>query len=337
MQGLTEIIAQAEKEIAEACDLVALDNVRINYLGKKGQLTEYLKNLGHLPVEERPKAGQAVNQAKQQLQDSLNARKTTLENQQLKQQLKAGMLDITLPGRGETVGNFHPVTRTIHRIHSFFKSAGFTVVEGPEVEDDYHNFEALNIPAHHPSRAMHDTFYFPDGRLLRTHTSSVQIRYMETRKPPVKIITTGRVYRCDSDLTHTPMFHQLEGMVIDEHATFADLKGLLSHFLQQFFETELVFRFRPSYFPFTEPSAEVDMQCGLCLGKGCPTCKETGWLELLGCGMIHPKVLQAVNVDSELYTGFAFGMGIDRLAMMRYGIPDLRMLFDNDIRMLQQF
>jgi phenylalanyl-tRNA synthetase alpha chain len=337
MQGLAEIIQQAEEFISNAADLEALDKIRVQYLGKKGQLTEYLKNLGQLPAEERPKAGQAVNQAKEQLQESLNARKKILEAQELKQQLMAGTIDITLPGRGVAVGNLHPVTQTRLRIEAFFTHAGFSIAEGPEIEDEYHNFEALNIPAHHPARAMHDTFYFPDGRLLRTHTSTVQIRYMESTKPPLKVITTGRAYRCDSDLTHTPMFHQLEGLVVDEQATFADLKGLLQDFLQHFFEQELKLRFRPSYFPFTEPSAEVDIQCELCHGKGCSTCKGSGWLEILGCGMVHPLVLDAVKIDSERYTGFAFGLGIDRLAMMRYSLPDLRMLFENDLRLLQQF
>ncbi len=312
-------------EINAADNLIRLEQIRVDYLGKKGQLTQQLKQLGQLPVAERPQAGKLINLAKVAVQTALEARKTVLESEHLKEQIKAAQLDITLPGRGNQRAGLHPITLTLQRIESLFRQIGFAVVAGPEVEDDYHNFEALNIPAHHPARAMHDTFYFPDGRLLRTHTSSVQIRIMENNDPPFRFIAPGRVYRRDSDMTHTPMFHQVEGLLIDESATFAELKGMLIQFLEIFFEKELKIRFRPSYFPFTEPSAEVDI-----LG-------ERGWLEVLGCGMVHPNVLKNVAVDPEKYTGLAFGMGVERLAMLYYGVDDLRLFFDNDLRFLKQF
>jgi len=338
-QDLVNIIDQTTQAITQAQDLPALEQIRVQCLGKKGQLTEYLKTLGQLSPEERPKVGQLVNQAKQQIQDLLDQRQQALQATALQAKLAAESIDVTLPGRSsQNLGSLHPVTRIRERIELFFHQLGFAVAEGPEIEDDYHNFEALNIPDHHPARALHDTFYFGDGRLLRTHTSPVQIRAMKTSKPPIRIIAPGRVYRCDSDLRHTPMFHQVEGLVIDEQANFAELKGLLADFLQNFFETPgLKTRFRPAYFPFTEPSAEVDMQCVICKGKGCRTCSQSGWIEILGCGMVHPHVLKAVGIDSEQYQGYAFGMGIDRLAMLRYGIPDLRMNFENDLRFLQQF
>jgi phenylalanyl-tRNA synthetase alpha chain len=244
---------------------------------------------------------------------------------------------VSLPGRGQTIGGLHPVTRSRRRIEQIFRGAGFSVADGPEIEDDWHNFEALNIPADHPARAMHDTFYFPDGRLLRTHTSPVQVRVMQSQQPPVRVIVPGRVYRCDSDMTHTPMFHQVEGLVVDEGVTFANLKAVLHGFMQSFFEKEVRMRLRPSYFPFTEPSAEVDISCVACGGAGCRVCKSTGWLEVAGCGMVHPNVLRSVNIDSEKYTGYAFGMGIDRLTMLRYNVTDLRMFFENDLRFLRQF
>lgn len=325
-QDLSSLIANTEQAINSATDLASLDQIRIQVLGKKGQLTEYLKSLGNLSAEERPKIGQAVNLAKQKIQDLIQAREVTLRNAELAEKLSKESVDVTLPGRGSVLGSMHPVTRTRERIEAFFKSVGFAVAEGPEIEDDYHNFEALNIPSHHPARALHDTFYFPNGMLLRTHTSPVQVRVMKDTKPPIKIIAPGRVYRCDSDLTHTPMFHQMEGLLIDEKSNFAELKGLLSDFLLHFFEkSDLKTRFRAAYFPFTEPSAEVDIEW-----KG-------GWLEVLGCGMVHPNVLKAANIDSEKYQGYAFGMGIDRLAMLRYDIPDLRMMFENDLRFLRQF
>lgn len=337
MQELSEILAHAEQAVSDAADLAALDGVRVRYLGKKGALTEYLKGMGQLPPEERPRAGQAVNEAKQRLQGLIKARGDILEAERLERRLAGEAVDITLPGRGQPGGGLHPVTRTLQRIERIFAEMGFEVAEGPEVEDDYHNFEALNIPAHHPARAMHDTFYFPDGRLLRTHTSPVQVRVMESRKPPLRIIAPGRVYRCDSDLTHTPMFHQVEGLMVDESISFADLKGILHDFAMRFFERELEVRFRPSYFPFTEPSAEMDIQCVHCSGAGCRVCKQSGWLEVLGCGMVHPRVFEFVGVDNEQYTGFAFGLGVERFAMLRYGVNDLRMFFENDLRFLRQF
>ena len=337
-QDLINIVEQTTHAIAQAQDLAILEQIRVQCLGKKGQLTEYLKGLGQLSAEERPQVGQAVNQAKQQIQELLEQQQQKLQTAALQTKLAAESIDVTLPGRSQNVGSLHPITKVRERIELFFHQVGFAVAEGPEIENDYHNFEALNIPEYHPARAMHDTFYFGDGRLLRTHTSPVQIREMEQSQPPIRIIAPGRVYRCDSDLRHTPMFHQVEGLVIDEQANFAELKGLLSDFLQHFFETPgLKTRFRPAYFPFTEPSAEVDMQCVMCKGVGCRTCSHSGWIEILGCGMVHPNVLKAVNIDNEKYQGYAFGMGIDRLAMLRYEIPDLRMNFENDLRFLQQF
>ncbi len=335
--GIDELLTEARQQVAAAAELRLLDEVRVKYLGKSGLFTEQLKQLGRLPVAERPQAGQVINQAKQVLQTAIEARKAELTAAELAARLTAGRIDVTLPGRGVQPGGLHPVTRTLQRIESIFASAGFQVAEGPEIEDDYHNFEALNIPAHHPARAMHDTFYFPDGTLLRTHTSPVQIRVMRSAAPPLKVIAPGRVYRCDSDLTHTPMFHQVEGFMVDEQVSFADLKGILHAFLQAFFEKKLKVRFRPSYFPFTEPSAEVDMECVICGGAGCRVCKDTGWLEVLGCGMIHPEVFRQVGIDGERYTGYAFGMGVERLAMLRYGVNDLRLFFENDLRFLRQF
>ncbi|MCZ6802702.1 MAG: phenylalanine--tRNA ligase subunit alpha [Proteobacteria bacterium] len=325
MNDTGKLQAQALSEIESATDLNHLDQIRVNYLGKKGQLTQQLKQLGKLPAEERPQAGQIINLAKDAVQVAIESRKQTLEDEYIQEVIKQGRLDISLPGRGFKRAGLHPITLTLQRIESLFQQIGFDVVAGPEVEDDYHNFEALNIPAHHPARAMHDTFYFPDGRLLRTHTSSVQIRIMQNDEPPFRFIAPGRVYRCDSDMTHTPMFHQVEGLIVDETVTFAELKGLLIDFLEIFFEKELETRFRPSYFPFTEPSAEVDIM------------GERGWLEVLGCGMVHPNVLTNVGIDPEKYTGLAFGMGVERLAMLYYGVDDLRLFFDNDLRFLEQF
>ncbi|MCU7893285.1 MAG: phenylalanine--tRNA ligase subunit alpha [Candidatus Thiodiazotropha sp. (ex Ustalcina ferruginea)] len=331
------LIETAESAIAHADNLPMLDKIRVGYLGKSGKLTAQLKKLGSLPPEQRPQAGQAINKAKQALQQAIETRKADLEKQLLAERLAAEKIDVTLPGRGLQRGGLHPVTRTLDRIERLFAHAGFESVEGPEIEDDYHNFEALNIPAHHPARAMHDTFYFDAHLLLRTHTSPVQIRTMEQGKPPMKIIAPGRVYRCDSDLTHTPMFHQVEGFLVDQDVSFADLKGVLYDFISSFFELELKLRFRPSYFPFTEPSAEVDIECVMCSGEGCRVCGHTGWLEVLGCGMIHPEVFSHVGIDSEKYTGYAFGMGVERLTMLRYGVNDLRLFFENDLRFLKQF
>jgi len=296
-----------------------------------------LKGLGKLSAEERPTVGAEINKAKQRVQQAIADRRDTLAEIAIQNKLKSETIDVTLPGRNVEEGGLHPVTMVTQRIESFFKSVGYDVVEGPEIEDDYHNFEALNIPQHHPARAMHDTFYFDPNILLRTHTSPVQVRTMEQRKPPFRIICPGRVYRVDSDLTHTPMFHQIEGLLIDEESSFADLKGTIVEFLQVFFEKELEVRFRPSYFPFTEPSAEVDVQCVHCGGKGCRVCSNTGWLEVMGSGMVHPKVLEYSGIDPEEYSGFAFGMGVDRFAMLRYGVDDLRLFFDNDLRFLRQF
>lgn len=335
---LNSLIEEAESAIEQAGDLVALDQVRVGMLGKKGALTAILKTLGGMDPEQRKETGAAVNRAKQSLQQKIEEKKAALEGAALNEQLSKETIDVTLPGRQRHQGSIHPVTHTLERIEELFRRVGFDVAEGPEVEDDYHNFEALNIPAHHPARAMHDTFYFPDGRVLRTHTSPVQVRVMESEEPPLRIIAPGRVYRCDSDLTHTPMFHQVEGLIVDESVSFADLKGLLHDFLRSFFEQDdLQLRFRPSYFPFTEPSAEVDIECVMCGGEGCRVCSHTGWLEVLGCGMVHPEVFRHSKVDGEKYTGLAFGLGVERLAMLRYGINDLRLFFENDLRFLKNF
>ena len=338
MQSLEDIKAEAAAAIDAAADVAALEELRVSYLGKKGALTGLLKGLGQLSAEERPKAGAEINAIKQVLNEQLNARKESLQSEALSAQLAAEAIDVTLPGRRAEAGALHPITRTIQRMETFFASMGFDVVEGPEIEDDYHNFEALNIPAHHPARAMHDTFYVDDTHVLRTHTSGVQVRTMETQSPPIRVICPGRVYRCDSDLTHSPMFHQVEGLLIDETSNFGHLKGLLEDFLQAFFERDdLSVRLRPSYFPFTEPSAEVDIQCVKCSGEGCRVCSHTGWIEVLGCGMVNPKVLEMSGIDPDKYRGFAFGMGVERLSMLRYGIGDLRLNFDNDLRFLAQF
>ena len=338
MQSLENIKAEAVVAIEAASDIAALEELRVSYLGKKGALTGLLKNLGQLSAEERPKAGAEINAVKQQLNEQLNARKASLQGAALAAQLAEQAIDVTLPGRRAETGSLHPITRTIQRMETFFSSMGFEVVEGPEIEDDYHNFEALNIPAHHPARAMHDTFYVDDTHVLRTHTSGVQVRTMEAQQPPIRVICPGRVYRCDSDLTHSPMFHQVEGLLIDETSNFGHLKGLLEDFLQAFFERDdLSVRLRPSYFPFTEPSAEVDIQCVKCSGAGCRVCSHTGWIEVLGCGMVNPKVLEMSGIDPDIYRGFAFGMGVERLSMLRYGIGDLRLNFDNDLRFLAQF
>ena len=337
MDNLEPLANEAKAAIAAAEDGAALEQLRVDYLGKKGHITALLKRLGSLSAEERPKAGAEINVVKQELQELIGSRRQELDAAAVEQKLSQETIDVTLPGRGQSTGGIHPVTRTIERMEDFFSAIGFDVVEGPEIEDDYHNFEALNIPAHHPARAMHDTFYVDDHTVLRTHTSPVQVRVMESSEPPLRVICPGRVYRCDSDLTHSPMFHQVEGLLIDEHSTFADLKGLIEEFLRVFFEKELAVRFRPSYFPFTEPSAEVDIQCVNCGGEGCRVCSQTGWIEVMGCGMVHPRVFDYSNIDTEKYSGFAFGMGVERLAMLRYGVNDLRLFFDNDLRFLEQF
>jgi len=334
---LSAQVEQALADIDKSASLAALDEVRVRFLGKKGLLTEQLKSLGRLSAAERPAAGQRINDAKAGVLAALEMHRIRLEQAALEQELAKGAVDVTLPGRGQEAGSMHPVTRTRLRIERIFAQAGFQVASGPEVEDDFHNFEALNIPKNHPARAMHDTFYFPDGRLLRTHTSPVQIRSMRAQRPPLAVIAPGRVYRVDSDMTHTPMFHQVEGMVVGENVSFANLKAMLHTFVERFFERRLGLRLRPSYFPFTEPSAEADIECVFCDGKGCRVCKHTGWLEILGCGMIHPNVLGAAGIDSERWQGYAFGMGIDRLAMLRYGVDDLRLFFENDVQFLKQF
>lgn len=337
MENLEALAAEAAAKIAAAEEGRALEQLRVDYLGKKGQITELLKGLGKLSAEERPAAGAEINRVKQTLAEQIAERKAALESAAIAAKLAAETIDVTLPGRGQQLGGLHPVTLTIARISEFFGGIGFDVAEGPEIEDDYHNFEALNIPAHHPARAMHDTFYVSEGTVLRTHTSPVQVRVMESSEPPLKLICPGRVYRCDSDLTHTPMFHQVEGLLVDRESSFADLKGMLESFLRAFFEKDLAVRFRPSYFPFTEPSAEVDIQCVMCGGEGCRVCSHTGWIEILGCGMVHPKVFEYSKIDPEQYSGFAFGIGVERLAMLRYGVNDLRLFFENDLQFLGQF
>ena len=335
--NLEQILAQGLYALAEAKDLNQLDQVRVSYLGKKGEFTLQMKQLGKLEPDQRRAVGQVINTAKAEFQQKLEVAKTAMQQAALEARLASESVDVTLPGRGQAIAGLHPVTITLRRISKIFASVGFKVVDGPEIEDDYHNFEALNIPAHHPARAMHDTFYFDAHTVLRTHTSPVQIRAMEAEKPPLKVIAPGRVYRCDSDITHTPMFHQVEGFLVDTDVSFADLKGVVYEFLQAFFEKEIGVRFRPSYFPFTEPSAEVDIECVMCDGKGCRICGHTGWLEVMGCGMIHPEVFKSVDINSDEFTGFAFGMGVERLAMLRYGINDLRMFFENDLKFLEQF
>ena len=326
MQQLDEVIAKAQAEIESVKDAAALDELRVQYLGKKGFFTEQMKTLGSLSPQERPAAGALINQAKEQVQSALNAKREAFLSAEMNQKLAAETIDVTLPGRRLENGGLHPVTRTIERIERLFGELGFAVATGPEIEDDFHNFDALNIPAHHPARTDHDTFFFNPSLMLRTHTSGVQIRTMEQQQPPIRIIAPGRVYRNDYDMTHTPMFHQVEGLLVDEKTSFTELKGILHDFLQNFFEEDLTIRFRPSYFPFTEPSAEVDV-----MGKN------GRWLEVLGCGMVHPSVLRSVGIDPEKYSGFAFGMGVERLTMLRYGVNDLRSFFENDLRFLKQF
>ncbi len=326
MTELDRIVAAAIADFGAAADPAALENAKARYLGKAGALTGLLKSLGKLSAAERPAAGAAINAAKDRLEAALARRRDALADDKLARQLAADAIDVSLPGRGSGMGGLHPITRTLERIETLFRSLGFEVADGPEIEDDFHNFTALNMPEDHPSRSMHDTFYVEGGRVLRTHTSNVQIRYMETHAPPIKIVVPGRVYRVDSDATHSPMFHQVEGLWIDEDVTFADLKGVFTEFLRNFFERDdLAVRFRPSFFPFTEPSAEIDMSFG------------KGWLEISGAGQVHPNVLRAVGVDPERWQGFAFGMGADRLAMLRYGVDDLREFFGNDLRFLRQF
>jgi phenylalanyl-tRNA synthetase alpha chain len=344
VESLTDLTNRALAEISASGDAARLDEVRVHWLGKKGVLTEQLKSLGALPASERPAAGALINEAKVAVQSAIDARRTVLDSAEIERKLESGRIDVTLDGRGEHSGGLHPVTRARLRIERLFSEVGFEIAQGPEVEDDFHNFNALNIPLNHPARAMHDTFYLEhkvngDPLLLRTHTSPVQIRALKAARErlPLAVIAPGRVYRMDSDATHTPMFHQCEGLLVDEGVSFANLKSILHGFMEAFFERDLAMRLRPSYFPFTEPSAEVDITCVECGGSGCRLCKHTGWIEVLGCGMVHPNVLAACGVDSEKYTAYAFGMGIDRLAMLRYGVNDLRLFFENDLRFLRQF
>ena len=337
MGDLATLLRQALDEVAASTTLAALDEVRVRWLGKKGAFTDQLKALGALPAADRPAAGARINEAKQQFEAAVETAREALSRAAVEAELAAGRIDVTLPGRGDSRGGIHPVTRARLRIERIFRDSGFEVTTGPEIEDDFHNFEALNIPADHPARAMHDTFYFPDGRLLRTHTSPVQIRELRKGRLPLAMIMPGRVYRVDYDMTHSPMFHQVEGLVVDEGVNFANLKAVLQGFLRAFFEKDLRMRLRPSYFPFTEPSAEVDMSCVFCDGAGCRVCKHTGWLEIAGCGMVHPNVFAAAGVDAGRWTGYAFGMGIERLAMLRYGVSDLRLFYESDLRFLRQF
>lgn len=337
MESLEGLVQAALDASAEAADLIQLEYQKSQHLGKKSPINQQMSQLGRLSPEERPVVGARINQARDRAAAAFESRKLELEAASIAARLANETIDITLPGRGQVLGGLHPVTRTIERISAFFENIGFETVEGPEIEDDYHNFGALNIPAHHPARAMHDTFYVDASHVLRTHTSPVQVRVMENREPPLKVICPGRVYRCDSDLTHTPMFHQVEGLLIGEGTSFAELKGVIQEFLRVFFEKDSEVRFRPSFFPFTEPSAEVDIQCVLCDGGGCRVCKQTGWLEVMGCGMVHPRVFEMSGIDNQRFSGFAFGMGVERLAMLRYGVNDLRLFFENDLRFLEQF
>lgn len=337
-QDIDRLLDEARAAIAASPDLAALEQLRVAYLGKKGSVTEQLKRLGTLPAEQRRAFGARINVLKDRITEALAGRRCDLEQAASAAAAARDAVDVTLPGRGRGLGGLHPVTRTLERVKAIFTSMGFEVADGPEIEDDFHNFEALNMPEDHPARTMQDTFYFDRRTLLRTHTSNVQVRYMREHKPPLRIIAPGRVYRSDSpDLTHTPMFHQVEGLLVAEDVSFAQLKGVLTAFAEQFFERALKVRFRPSFFPFTEPSAEVDVACVMCAGKGCRVCKHTGWLEVLGCGMVHPNVFRHVGIDPERYTGFAFGMGIERLIMLRYGVNDARLFYENDLRFLRQF
>ena len=332
-ESLDGIKERALREIASARDTETLQSVSVKYLGRKGAVTLFLRNLSQLPAEERPRAGQAANQVKQDLQAALDR----ATEQIAADSAAVDAIDVSLPGRPVSRGTLHPITQITRRICEIFGRMGFDVVEGPEIETDYYNFEALNIPKHHPARDMQDTFYISDNVVLRTHTSPTQPRVMEKTAPPLRIIAPGKVYRCDSDVTHTPMFHQVEGLMVDKNVSFGDLKGILTLFIHRMFDPETSLRFRPSYFPFTEPSAEVDIRCVACRGKGCRICSHTGWLEILGAGMVHPAVFEKAGYDTQTYTGFAFGMGVERIAMLKYNIDDTRKFFENDTRFLRQF
>ncbi len=331
---IERIYAGAMEALASATDADAVNDLSTQYLGRKGRITHYLRNISSLPVEQRPQAGKRVNEIKRSLEGEFKNALTHLAN---RSKTVTDRIDVSLPGRAPKKGSLHPITQITNRICGIFSQMGFDVVEGPEVESDYYNFEALNIPKNHPARDMQDTFYVSENVVLRTHTSPTQPRVMERQQPPVRIIAPGKVYRCDSDLTHTPMFHQVEGLLVDRHVSFADLKGTLTAFIHQMFDDRTTLRFRPSFFPFTEPSAEVDIRCVICRGKGCRVCSHTGWLEILGSGMVHPAVFENIGYDTSRYTGFAFGMGVERIAMLKYGIDDIRRYFDNDCRFLSQF
>ncbi len=336
-EKLEEVKKQAEAELQGISDEVSLQNLRAKYVGRKGVITEILKGMKDVPAEERPMMGQLINQVKDAIEEAFDHKSAQLKEEKKKKAIAEEKIDVTLPARAVAVGAKHPVSQVMEEIIGIFEKMGFEVAEGPEVETDYYNFEALNIPKNHPARDMQDTFYISDEVVLRTHTSPVQIRVMEKKPPPIKIIAPGRVYRCDSDVSHTPMFHQIEGLLVDKNITFGDLKGVLTEFLRLVFGEGTAVRFRPSFFPFTEPSAEVDIECVICEGKGCRVCKESGWLEILGCGMVDPEVYKSVDYDPEVYSGFAFGMGIERITMLKFGINDIRLFFENDIRFLKQF
>ncbi len=338
MENLETILQQALQEFSGISHAAELEHAKARFLGKGGLITELLKSLGKLPPEQRPAAGNRINEVKQAVEDALIARRAALRAREMDDELQQEALDVTLPGRGMQQGGLHPVSLTLQRVENLFRTIGFTTATGPEIETEFFNFTALNIPENHPARAMHDTFYVDDTHILRTHTSPVQIHHMLKNAPPLRIIAPGRVYRCDFDVTHTPMFHQVEGLWVDRNVNFAALKDVLATFMQLFFERDdLAFRFRPSFFPFTEPSAEMDIACFNCAGSGCRVCGNSGWLEVLGCGMVHPNVLMHVQIDPEEFLGFAFGLGVERLAMLRYGVPDLRLFFENDMRFLKQF
>lgn len=334
-QELQNLETQARETLSSLSDREQLEEFRIEYLGRKGKFSTIMRNLGTVDKEDRPRVGQLANNIKKEIEKLFNDAKIAIEHS--RDDSKSAKVDLTLPGRRPSTGRLHPVTQIMNEVCQVFESMGFSIAEGPDVETDHYNFEVLNIPAHHPARDMHDTFYISDSTLLRTHTSPMQARIMENQDPPLRVIAPGKVYRCDSDITHTPMFHQVEGFLVDKKVSFADLKGVLTVFTQKVFDQDLALRFRPSFFPFTEPSAEVDIACVICKGEGCRVCKKTGWLEILGCGMIDPEVFKMVGYDPEIYSGFAFGLGVERIAMLKYGIDDIRLYYENDLRFLSQF
>jgi len=336
-EELDKLKSEAFEKIEKCPDLSQLTQIQVEYLGRKGAITGVLRQMGSLPKEERPAFGELANQLKEQIQTAIDSKRAKFENEERQRKLRSESVDVTLPGTKPEIGHIHPITLVFDEVRRIFEGLGFEVATGPEVETEYNNFEALNMPKDHPARDMQDTFYINDEVLLRTHTSPVQIHVMSTHKPPVRIIAPGKVFRRDDDVTHSPMFHQVEGLLVDENITLGDLKGVLEAFIHRLYGPETALRFRPSFFPFTEPSAEVDIRCVICGGIGCRTCSQTGWLEILGSGMVHPKVFEAVGYDPEQYTGFAFGLGVDRLAMLKYGIEDIRTLYENDVRFLEQF